>query len=615
MPDIKYSLVLLLSLLFISGCLTFNDDRGPVLIEDIQVIDLNTIDTNTNEFIELIDTPSAYPDTNRLLAVNEDTNGLYFPPVKLFQNLFDTANQTTDDITEGILVTNQFSKWTNSGALLVPRGGEGWFVLADSFMTGASTLFLGSGFGGAHIESFLLDGVNTFGDVGTQFIWSIAFNDTVYGGRNLFSCGSDNVFTVAQTCVQGVMRAVNRTLGGQQQRSWGDIYIGLDDTSDGNFTMDQNGGFSGVRSTFITEQQFQTRDPAITLAAVFSGGERVVTGSNVDASVLYNYNAEGCINDSDVGKINRCILFNIEKVDTGSGEISEYYVMRIPKSKDGNVNYEITLEKDGAINFRIDDNNQTSISSDENGALNLHAGTDINLSILGNVTVDFNADTTHILQNLLIDGNLDGGSHVKNPSGIRAGAIDKGNYTQIDTNGQIELFGNARVWREVQFRVGDITKPASNSPTSTEIGNFPVLQFASDMNRSIFLSFEVPLDADLNQDFEFHVTWAPTNTNTGDVIWCINVSDLDTNSGELLTDLHTVSCVTDPGNGITDEILESESVELGETLHVGHVVGIKFTRAASTAEDTYNSDASLIKITISYVANRLGAEFDKVIHH
>ena len=146
----KYLYFLIGLIIFISGCSTLPGQPTETLIFR-QIVDVNTIDNNVNEFIELNDTPGVYVDTNRLLAVNEAGDGLYFPLDLLIQNIFDVTTFTTDDITEGVLTANQFSQWTDSGALLLPTNGEGWLVFEDSFMTGVSTLSFGSGFGPAHI--------------------------------------------------------------------------------------------------------------------------------------------------------------------------------------------------------------------------------------------------------------------------------------------------------------------------------------------------------------------------------------------------------------------------------------------------------------------------------
>ena len=95
-----------------------------------------------------------------------------------------------------------------------------------------------------------------------------------------------------------------------------------------------------------------------------------------------------------------------------------------------------------------------------------------------------------------------------------------GNYTQIASDGQITLVGDARVQKYIFFDPTNLTKIAGGDPpTAGNEGTFATLLFASNKTEEVWFNIHVPVDWAEDTDLELAIYWAPTDANSGGVAW------------------------------------------------------------------------------------------------
>ncbi|KKN67103.1 hypothetical protein LCGC14_0464500 [marine sediment metagenome] len=235
------------------------------------------------------------------------------------------------------------------------------------------------------------------------------------------------------------------------------------------------------------------------------------------------------------------------------------------------------------------------------------------LNVLGDMNVmgKFRATgDSNFLGNLNVIGDFTGGSPVKMPDGAILGRDDGSNFSTYDQNGYLTMDGGARVWKDIVIDVGQLHKPPTGLPEADEIGNFAVLKFDSDTNEAVFATFEAPYDWDTSENIQFIIDWAPTTADAGDVVWGCQLTSLDPNNGELLTDQTSDGFSTESTNSIQDELLRTSIFPLSSIPEVGDTVALRIFRGASAAADTYGADASLVKVRVRYLSHSLGQSIE-----
>lgn len=188
---------------------------------------------------------------------------------------------------------------------------------------------------------------------------------------------------------------------------------------------------------------------------------------------------------------------------------------------------------------------------------------------------------------------------------VRVGDWDT-NYIQWAVDGTLTLVGTARVTKEIVLGAANIRSGAGGlAPASAIVGVTPVLQFSQSADNSAYFSIHIPCDWDSTTDMTVHVHWAPTNTNTGNVMWDIDYTSLASENDELLTAAVVQLTSDDSGQGTQDELLESPSATIvASNLAAEDTLSIRLTRDVS--EDNYSAAASMVNIAIKYTVSKLG---------
>jgi len=77
------------------------------------------------------------------------------------------------------------------------------------------------------------------------------------------------------------------------------------------------------------------------------------------------------------------------------------------------------------------------------------------------------------------------------------------------------------VYQEQRAHVTQFYAPASNNPDQGEIGVTPVLLFSASSDEWVYYEWEVPENYYTGSNIKIRFYWAPTDGNTGDVVWGI----------------------------------------------------------------------------------------------
>ena len=181
------------------------------------------------------------------------------------------------------------------------------------------------------------------------------------------------------------------------------------------------------------------------------------------------------------------------------------------------------------------------------------------------------------------------------------------NYAQFAVDGELTLYGTARVTKEIQIKAEGL-KLGATAPTQAVIGNFSVLQFAgAGTTDTVYTSFHIPTDWATGTDVNVHVHWAPVNANAGNVLWQMTWDAIASEADELISGAGITISIIDATQTRQDELLESGDMTIsGGSLTAEDTIGIRIFRDPTAGTDTYASAASLVIVEISYTADKLG---------
>lgn len=180
-------------------------------------------------------------------------------------------------------------------------------------------------------------------------------------------------------------------------------------------------------------------------------------------------------------------------------------------------------------------------------------------------------------------------------------------YAQFAADGELTLFGTARVKQEIVLSA-TAARVGATAPTAAFINNFAVFQFSNTPPaESIYFTFHVPKDWASGTDITLHIHWAPTDGNAGNVVWDIDYKLVADEANEVISGAGTNATVTDATQTLQDEMLESPNFTIAAAgIALEDTIGLKVTRDTGDAADTYGAAASLVIVEIEYTSDRLG---------
>lgn len=189
-------------------------------------------------------------------------------------------------------------------------------------------------------------------------------------------------------------------------------------------------------------------------------------------------------------------------------------------------------------------------------------------------------------------------------------------YAQFAADGELTLFGTARVLRSVDFEPDAVKKGGVGPADSTEDG-FPIHDYDSTNDESVHIHWEIPHDyasaEEIHLHVEFFVDTAPgaaANVTWGVEYKKLSIGDnFDFGAGTTTVIVNTALTTGTPAND--KKIHSSAQIQLVTTgFEPMDVVLIRIFRDADASEvgatDNFGSDARVFNYHLMYLSDKLG---------
>ena len=195
--------------------------------------------------------------------------------------------------------------------------------------------------------------------------------------------------------------------------------------------------------------------------------------------------------------------------------------------------------------------------------------------------------------------------------GIAIGDGGTTNYANFAADGELTLFGTARVNRHVDLPAAVLTGPAATLPALDIEGVFVTYDFSKTTEQSLYYTHNVPCRWALTTDVEVHFFWL-LDANAADaakfVRWGVQykpIADGEAVAGAGTTFTQDVASL-DVGNYTAGTLIETTLTTkiLGSALAVHDQVGMRFYR--DSTNDDYNNDARLVMVHLEFLMDKLG---------
>jgi hypothetical protein len=198
---------------------------------------------------------------------------------------------------------------------------------------------------------------------------------------------------------------------------------------------------------------------------------------------------------------------------------------------------------------------------------------------------------------------------------------DGTNYAKIKSDGEINLYGTARAWKDAVLNPMGVSKPIANPPGAGIIDGFEFDRYDRGTEESVFFVWTVPNDfasgsASVRGHYTFVVENPPIGTGNENVRMGFEYKKIS--EGDVF------SFVAGTTSGYIDEVIVD-----GETAFIVHTTAdgvvtttnwvshdkilFRFYRDATAAEDTYDNeaipasnDAWVETYHLEYLANKIG---------
>lgn len=181
----------------------------------------------------------------------------------------------------------------------------------------------------------------------------------------------------------------------------------------------------------------------------------------------------------------------------------------------------------------------------------------------------------------------------------------------IDCGTQKTIILEEPVWEDLRFPATTInpvglTAAAVQETTDPYMGT---LLFSASTPMICAGQAQLPHSRKLLSPLVFHIHWAPTSTDTGNVLWRLSYMAADIN-GTFSGTLTNVDA-TQASSGVVGK---HQIVSFAEVTGVGSLVSTmimwKVTRVANDDTDTYTGDARLLEMDIHYQIDTVGSRLE-----
>ena len=240
--------------------------------------------------------------------------------------------------------------------------------------------------------------------------------------------------------------------------------------------------------------------------------------------------------------------------------------------------------------------NEIEVTSDGDGTITISFSDSISFSGL-----DLTGITDGNMPYMSASGFAD--SSVRfNGSSIAIGTST--NYTEIKSDGEINLHGTARVKKELDFNAGAVKAPGTNGAGWVAHGIKGAWEFANNKDERIVTAINFPKDMDLSVAPVLKVCWS-SNATEEDAVWQLEY--LFRKEGEDTTDaaqetLSLVAASSATADGFTCTDFTGVDVPHADD----RTMFLRLTRVSSDGSDTLGTTAELHSIIFVYTSNKLG---------
>ena len=185
------------------------------------------------------------------------------------------------------------------------------------------------------------------------------------------------------------------------------------------------------------------------------------------------------------------------------------------------------------------------------------------------------------------------------------------NYTEVKTDGEIELHGTARVERHLPLGVGVFVKHGNNDPTLNDEGLYTTQDFAQGAIQELFYEKNVPYRWDDATDMEVEVFWMLDGNEANAALFVRwGVSYKATAVGEAVagagtsftTDKDDLDVANYTAGTLIRTVMTTDMLAANMDYH--EALGIRVYRDG--VADDAAGDARLIAVRIHFIMNTLG---------
>jgi len=195
-----------------------------------------------------------------------------------------------------------------------------------------------------------------------------------------------------------------------------------------------------------------------------------------------------------------------------------------------------------------------------------------------------------------------------NPLGMWIGDYPT-NYAEFETDGTLELHGDATVWDDLRVPV-TTAKPGAVVPDFAQFlagGGLKTYLFDGTARvEEIHFTVQMPHGYKVGTDIVPHVHWTPTDTNVGDVRWSLEYTWADiTDTFPNSITLHTVD--TTSGTAWDHQLTNFSAIVGSGTTGISSMLVCRLYSDASHGDDSYEYDAALLEIDFHYELDTIGS--------
>lgn len=213
-----------------------------------------------------------------------------------------------------------------------------------------------------------------------------------------------------------------------------------------------------------------------------------------------------------------------------------------------------------------------------------------------NITGLLNVNNSFFVKN---NGNV--GIGTSTPQG-RLHVGDGTNYLKVASDGEISLYGTARVNNHIRVTAPS-WKIGVTGPTEGYVGILPTLGFDSTTDDSVHYSLIIPYRMVIGSDMIFAVDWTYTGIqDDGTVSW--NLEYINIATGESVAGSTTTITNTTIGSHATGDLIRTTFGTKITGIVAHDVLGLRLYRDVS--EDTLGTNAELIQTHFEFLTDKLG---------